>query len=185
MILACTFNGGIGFDNNIPWNMPEDLQKFKKITTSITDNDKMNALIMGRNTWESLPKRPLKDRINIIITRDYRFHPRYGNVIVLHSIQSAMMYCFNNNLIENIFVIGGASIYNDFLLNAEYTKLIEKIYLSVMYYDKLHQLNKFIDMQQLFEKFKLIKDKEYQQESDNKLFASFVCIPKSQDHNST
>ena len=178
MILACTFDGGIGLDDTIPWYMPEDLKKFKKITTNVNDSDKMNAVIMGKNTWESLPKRPLTDRVNIVITRDYCFNPRYKNVIVLHSVQSALIYCHNNDVIENMFIIGGAIVYNDFLLNAENTKLIEKIYLSVMFYDKNHVLNKFIDIQQLFTKFKLIKDKEFEQQSDNRLFASYICIPR-------
>ena len=62
LILACDPNGGIGYENKLPWtNIQGDLPRFKRLT------DKF-PVIMGRNTWDSLPKKPLPNRINIVVT---------------------------------------------------------------------------------------------------------------------
>lgn len=75
-ILACTHDGGIGLNGKLPWRLKEDMKLFKKITTTIQNpNDKekgkLNAVIMGRKTWESIPMkfRPLPNRINIILSK--------------------------------------------------------------------------------------------------------------------
>ncbi|HIO89084.1 MAG TPA: dihydrofolate reductase, partial [Candidatus Marinimicrobia bacterium] len=64
ILVAVSPEGIIGKDNSIPWHYPEDLKRFKKLTLGKT-------VIMGRNTWESIPEkqRPLPDRRNIVITR--------------------------------------------------------------------------------------------------------------------
>ena len=72
IILACTFDGGIGYNNNIPWNIRNELFLFRQITGN-KDQFKQNVIIMGKKTWDSLPRKPLKDRINIIITSDKNF----------------------------------------------------------------------------------------------------------------
>ena len=66
LIVAVDENYGIGKTNSIPWDLPGDLKYFKEITTSKPGN----VVIMGRKTWESIPDkfRPLRDRVNIIIT---------------------------------------------------------------------------------------------------------------------
>jgi dihydrofolate reductase len=63
LIVARARNGAIGKGNTIPWHAPEDLAAFQRETTG-------GALIMGRRTWESLPFRPLKNRLNIVVTSD-------------------------------------------------------------------------------------------------------------------
>ncbi len=63
LIVARARNGAIGKGNTIPWHAPEDLAAFQRETTG-------GALIMGRRTWESLPVRPLKNRLNIVVTSD-------------------------------------------------------------------------------------------------------------------
>jgi dihydrofolate reductase len=72
-ILACTHNGGIGLNGKLPWRLKEDMKLFKTITTTIqnpNDKGKLNAVIMGRKTWESIPMKfqPLPNRINIILS---------------------------------------------------------------------------------------------------------------------
>ena len=67
LIVAKTINNGIGLNNKIPWKLSKDLKMFKKITTS--GNEK-NAIIMGRKTFESINKKPLPGRTNIILSRD-------------------------------------------------------------------------------------------------------------------
>ena len=62
LILACDPNGGIGYQNKLPWtNIRGDLPRFKRLTEG-------HPVIMGRNTWDSLPKKPLPKRINIVVT---------------------------------------------------------------------------------------------------------------------
>ena len=62
LIIACDPNGGIGYQNRLPWsNIQGDLPRFKRLTDG-------HPVIMGRNTWDSLPKKPLPNRINIVVT---------------------------------------------------------------------------------------------------------------------
>lgn len=62
LIIACDLNGGIGYENRLPWsNIQGDLPRFKRLTDG-------HPVIMGRNTWDSLPKKPLPNRINIVVT---------------------------------------------------------------------------------------------------------------------
>lgn len=179
LILACTLDGGIGIDNNIPWHVPEDLRKFRQITSKVPEvSGKMNALIMGRNTWDSLPRRPLMNRMNIILTRDKYFKTPYRNTVVLHSIPAALMYCYHSTEIEDIYVIGGTSLFNEFITNENYIELIDKIYLSIMFSDNTRVTNKHIDIEFLFKNFVFEKDANYKKESDDRLFASYICKPR-------
>ncbi len=63
LIVARDRNGAIGKDNTIPWHAPEDLKAFQRETLG-------GAIIMGRNTWDSLPVKPLKNRLNIVVSSD-------------------------------------------------------------------------------------------------------------------
>jgi dihydrofolate reductase len=63
LVVARARGGAIGRDNTIPWHAPEDLAAFQRETTG-------GALIMGRRTWESLPVKPLKNRLNIVVSSD-------------------------------------------------------------------------------------------------------------------
>ena len=80
LIVACTSSHGIGKGGKLPWRLAKEMAYFAKVTTSVpssssspasvTPQIKRNAVIMGRNTWDSIPKkfRPLKDRVNIVVT---------------------------------------------------------------------------------------------------------------------
>jgi dihydrofolate reductase len=104
-VVARARNGVIGRDNAIPWRIPEDMRRFKAITMG-------KPLIMGRKTWESLPKKPLPGRTNIVITRDKTFAAA-GAVVVL-GIEDALARARTENP-EEIAIIGGAEIYAAFL----------------------------------------------------------------------
>jgi dihydrofolate reductase len=182
LILACTVDGGISYENDIPWYIPADLKKFKKITTTCKDTSKINAVIMGRNTWESLNK-PLKNRINIIITKNLYYKPyvpsMYDNtsVLVFHNLISALIFC-ENDYIENIYVIGGCQLYNMFLSQQMYLNMVDKVYMSILFYDSDIKTDKYIDMNKIFINFNVEKDKDYKKETDERQFASFICTPK-------
>ena len=103
----------IGDNNDLPWpKIKKDMEHFKNITTK-AKKGKYNAVIMGRKTWESIPKkfRPLKDRFNVILTRNTNYQLDDNNVIVLHTLDDALNHVGSKNEIDNIFIIGGASLY--------------------------------------------------------------------------
>jgi dihydrofolate reductase len=116
----------IGRDNELLWNIPEDLQRFKKLTSG-------KAVIMGRKTWQSLPEsvRPLPGRENIVLTRDKEFVAPGG--IVKHDVENAINYAkkwSQKNRKSEVFVIGGATIYEQALPE------IDKLYLTLVDSDK-------------------------------------------------
>lgn len=108
LIVARSLDDVIGIGNRLPWHYPAELQQFKAITT-----DKVIA--MGRKTWDSLPTRPLPDRVNIIVTDNPQNIARptavKGHPVVCSSIDEAIKYAESIGAPELVF-IGGASIYN-------------------------------------------------------------------------
>ena len=106
IIAAHDIFDGIGKNGKIPWSMPEDMAHFKHITTHVDDNTKQNAVIMGRKTWESLPRRfrPLPHRKNIVISSS-------GDRPC--SLHEALDICYNDHTIETTFVIGGGVVYKE------------------------------------------------------------------------
>ncbi|HLN55186.1 MAG TPA: dihydrofolate reductase [Bacteroidales bacterium] len=103
IIVAVSDDWGIGRNNDLLWNIPEDLRRFKKLTTGKT-------VVMGKRTWESLPKRPLPGRKNIVIT-DVPGEQIEGAVMA-YSIQDAVDKCEKTG---ESFIIGGGSIYRQFM----------------------------------------------------------------------
>ena len=102
LIWAQDSNGGIGKKGSLPWHIPEDLKNFKKLTRNST-------IIMGRNTWESLPIKPLPKRRNIVISSHNITDVEHYNSI------DACLDKLTKDYIKKIFVIGGARIYKEFI----------------------------------------------------------------------
>ena len=107
IIVAISEDWGIGKDNELLWHIPEDLKRFKRLTAG-------NAVIMGKRTWESLPLRPLPGRKNIVLTDDLA--DSFENCLTAYSIEEALSKCDRN---EEIFIIGGGSVYRQFISIAE------------------------------------------------------------------
>jgi len=103
IIIAIAENYAIGKNNELLWHIPEDLKRFKKITTG-------HKVIMGKNTFLSLPVRPLRNRENIVLT-DIPGEVFEGCTVV-YSLEEALDKCSPS---EENFVIGGASIYQQLL----------------------------------------------------------------------
>jgi dihydrofolate reductase len=150
IILACTFDGGIGYNNHIPWNIRNELFLFRQITGN-KDQFKQNVIIMGKKTWDSLPRKPLKDRINIIITSDKNFINE-DNILSFDNIDSAFEYCERTININKVFVIVGKSIYDLCLNDDKYLKNIQEIYISVIY--KYYTCNIFVNLKKILTLFK-------------------------------
>jgi len=104
----------IGINNALPWSLKADMERFKKLTLGW-------PCIMGRKTWESLPKRPLPGRPNIVISRSLN---AVTGAKVFPSLQEAVQHCAGY---EKVFICGGASIY------AEALGLANKIELTVIH----------------------------------------------------
>jgi dihydrofolate reductase len=159
LIVATTTDYGIGYQNDIPWNIPEELKGFRKITTTVNNINKKNCVIMGKNTWLSLPNPPLKNRINIVISfNDYDILSKTiskEDVIVLKSINDAILYININDNIEKGFIIGGSQLYNDFL--DRYVQHITYVYMSIIN-DNKYTCDKFIASNIIFNNFKFEKE---------------------------
>lgn len=103
MIVAVSDDWGIGKNNELLWHISDDLKRFKRLTTGKT-------IIMGKKTWESLPKKPLPGRRNIVLSDNPL--DTFENSVTAYSIEDALAKCVNN---EESFVIGGGSIYRQFM----------------------------------------------------------------------
>jgi len=152
LILACTVEGGIGYNNQIPWNIPEDLKLFKKITTDINCYVKKNAVIMGRKTWESLPLKPLKDRINIIITSKPSLIEKGDNIHSFNDFNQALIFCDDNIYIDKVFVIGGKSLYDICLNDSRFSRNIDSIHLSII--KEKAKCDTYIDLKKIIRTYK-------------------------------
>ena len=117
IIVAIARNNAIGKDNSLLWHISDDLKRFKTLTSG-------HPIIMGRNTWESLPKKPLPKRRNIILTHDHSFSDQ--GVEVAYSIQGVLDLIVDE---EESFVIGGANVYRQFL------PLAKRIYATWVWQD--------------------------------------------------
>lgn len=116
LIAALARNGTIGRDNTLPWRIPEDLKRFKALTLG-------HPVIMGRKTWDSLG-RPLPGRLNIVISRDPAY--RAEGALVVHSLSQAIERAvMQNEHTEEIFIIGGAEIFQWALPLAQRLQLTE------------------------------------------------------------
>ena len=96
IIVAINQNRGIGHENKLLYWLPNDLKRFKALTTGHT-------IIMGRKTFESLPKGALPNRRNIVLSRSCR---EFEGAECFHTLEEALKACANE---EEVFIIGGAS----------------------------------------------------------------------------
>ncbi len=111
-IIACiNQRNALGKNGKLLYHIGNDMANFKRMTLN-------NVVIMGRSTFESLPNgEPLKDRINIILTtnRDFNVKSEYDNVYIAYTIQDAIELCNAFFSDKELFVIGGGSVYKQFL----------------------------------------------------------------------
>nr|AIA16123.1 Dihydrofolate reductase [uncultured bacterium]AIA16175.1 Dihydrofolate reductase [uncultured bacterium]AIA16240.1 Dihydrofolate reductase [uncultured bacterium] len=113
LVAAVAKNGCIGKNGELPWSIPEDMKRFKKLTTG-------SIVVMGRKTWESIPKkfRPLPNRHNVVVTRQADY-PVPDGVDRYTSLDEALDAFATNT----VMVIGGAEIYNQAIGRADTLQL--------------------------------------------------------------
>lgn len=121
MISARAANGVIGRGNGLPWNLPEDLKFFKQTTSG-------HAVLMGLNTWNSLPVKPLKNRKNFILCPEGTTvvipdgYYENTSVELVHDIDKFLQ----RTDIEDVFIMGGASVYKLFI------DKVDELYLTMI-----------------------------------------------------
>jgi dihydrofolate reductase len=119
LVVAIADNGVIGDHGKIPWRIADDMKHFKALTVG-------KPCVMGRKTWDSLPRKPLPDRTNIVLTRDTAFSA--ADAAIVYTMDEALAYAASEQPRE-IAVIGGADIYNAALPRAS------RIYLTEVHRD--------------------------------------------------
>ena len=127
-IVAVDNNWGIGYNGDLLEHIPEDLRYFKELTTS-------HVVVMGSKTWDSLPKKPLKDRLNIVVSSKPR--EVLGDMSIridMEELMVRMIYMKRNALVnpveeEEWFIIGGGSIYQQLL------PFCDRVYVTKIYKD--------------------------------------------------
>jgi dihydrofolate reductase len=113
IVLAMSDNGVIGSRGAIPWRIPNDLRRFKTLTMG-------KPILMGRRTWQSLPKRPLPGRTNVVITRDRTFVAE--GALLAGSLEEALRKVEAD---AEAMIVGGADVYRSALPRADRVHLTE------------------------------------------------------------
>ena len=139
IIVAICENNGIGYNNCLPWNIKEDLKIFSKLTRGNNNN----AIIMGRNTFESLPNNFLPKRDNLVLSSSIIIDEKKENNIIktFDNIDNIIKFCNTKNY-EEVWIIGGQLIYESFLrkniVNKLFITKINKKYLcdKFFYYNQ-------------------------------------------------
>jgi dihydrofolate reductase len=112
LVLAMAENGVIGKEGTIPWRIADDLKRFKTLTVGKT-------VVMGRKTWDSLPRKPLPGRKNVVVTRNVGWHAPGA---VPATLPGDVFHITGK---DDLMVIGGAEIYNLFLPRADRIELTQ------------------------------------------------------------
>jgi dihydrofolate reductase len=162
-ILCTNYNKTIGnkATNGLIFNIKPEMLMFKQITTSTPDPSKPNIIVMGRHTWESLPKKPLPLRMNCIISsnacqiqKDFETHT---NVKCFSHIDDFMEFSREKqDGYNNVFVIGGVSLYNHFIKH----DLLDKIYQTDIETPNNYG-DVYLDTSSFINTYKLIYQKTY------------------------
>ena len=117
-IVAVDNNWGIGYNGDLLEHIPEDLKYFKALTTG-------HVVVMGRKTWDSLPKKPLPNRINYVITKE----AKASNDEVAYFDMDCIKMMMQKQTDYEYFIIGGGTIYNQLL------PFCDRVYVTKIYKD--------------------------------------------------
>ena len=157
LIVAIAENNAIGKNNELLCHIPNDLKRFKKLTTG-------NCVIMGKRTWESLPKRPLPGRTNIVLTDNPLECFDCG--LTAYSIEDALKKCDHS---KEVFIIGGGSVYNQFL------PIADRLYIT--------QIHKSFDADTFFPEidrsiWSVIETEEHKSDNETDFSYSYVTYTR-------
>ena len=147
IIAAVADNYAIGKSNNLPWYLPADLKHFKQLTTG-------HAIVMGKRTFESLPKGPLPNRKNIVLTSIMSEGVNEG-YYEADSLEDATFLCEHE---EQVFIIGGATVYKQCIDKVDYLYItwIHKEFSADTYFPKIN-----------FDEWEEVKHEDHQPDENN------------------
>lgn len=157
IIAALDKNNAIGYRNNLLCYLPADLKHFKQLTSG-------HSIVMGRKTFESLPKGALPNRKNIVLSKNKNFHCE--NCIIIRSVDELFNIDHDD---DEIFIIGGAQIYSLFIDKA-----------NMLYLTHIHHEFKADTFFPEFnvENWKIIEKKDFEADDKNKFNFSFITYQK-------
>ena len=163
LIVALDEQNGIGREGGLLCHLPADLKHFKEVTTG-------HCIIMGRKTYESLPKGALPNRTNIVLTSDKA--ENYPGCIVARSLEEALAQC---NEEERVFVIGGGEVYRASLHVAD-----------TLYITRIHHT--FEDADTFFPRinpqaWELVEEKKHEKDEKHNVEFSFIKYMKKNEQN--
>jgi len=147
IIAAVADNYAIGKSNNLPWYLPADLKHFKQLTTG-------HAIVMGKRTFESLPRGPLPNRKNIVLTSIMSEGVNEG-YYEADSLEDATFLCEHE---EQVFIIGGATVYKQCIDKVDYLYItwIHKEFSADTYFPKIN-----------FDEWEEVKHEDHQPDENN------------------
>jgi dihydrofolate reductase / thymidylate synthase len=179
---ATSSNFGIGKNGGLPWKIAEDMAFFKSVTMTAPAS-KLNAVIMGRKTYESIPAkfRPLAGRLNIVLSRDSAIRESLSlpdGVLSAGSLNEAMAILSGaeySEKVHDVFIIGGASVYEEALTSPS----CAKVFLTEVI-NEIDGLDTFFPRVPA-DKFRLIKRSKLQQSNEFSFrFAEYESIPNDE-----
>lgn len=169
----CNENQGIGIENKLPWSIPEDAEYFLNVVKTTVNKSKINAILIGINTWKSLPieERPIVPCMNVLISSketkenlEYSKNADLNRIIICKSIDAALNEIKNKyfDIVESIYAIGGTRIYKE---------SIESNYFNRFYLTRIfesYNCDRFIEPKNFLDKFKRIEANNL--ENEEKMF---------------
>ena len=157
IIVAIAENNAIGKDNKLLWHLPDDLKRFKRLTSG-------HPVIMGKKTFESLPIKPLPNRTNIVLS-DIP-DDKIDGCVMAYSIDDALSKCPED---EECFVMGGGMVYNQFLEIADrlYITFIHKYFDADTFFPEVN-----------FDKWTLVEEEKHEDEGNHGFSFAYTVYEK-------
>lgn len=142
-IVAVERSQGIGYNNSMPWpHLKGDMKWFRQVTMD-------SIVIMGSNTWQSIGK-ALPGRINVVLSKTKHYGFQSGVDHTFSNPNTALVFCENEYLDKEIFIIGGSAIYQ------QYMDIIDRFYVTEI--DADYQCDKFFDLSYVKKRFTKVKE---------------------------
>lgn len=167
IIVAIDEENGIGKNKKLPWKLKKDMKHFVEITTKTENHEKINAVMMGRTTWESIPKkyRPLKGRKNIVLTSNNNYKAK--GAVIADSLSKAFSLITPD--IEKVFIIGGGKVFEETISHPKLTGI---------YVTKVHEkFNCDIFFPEIPKEFLIIK--KLGSDKENNIKFDYILIRRS------
>lgn len=162
--IAClNYDRSIGYNNELLFKLKKDMELFKNITTNVNNTEKKNGVLMGYNTYKSIPNKyfPLDNRINFIISKNNYYsvksdieHNKFEETYLFNSIEQCIQYSKLKSNLENLYIIGGSCIYDEFMKKNYFDEIIlneieENIEIRT---DNIKDLNYFPELRENWKK---------------------------------